>query len=227
MKLLLVLLALSARAELYSPGRAGIVIRDLAVIGEDGAPGRLLSGEGPSLLLPVFTRCFGTCPVTTQALKAALANTLDAPRVVVLSFDPADTAKDLQEYRAIHKLPSTWRLARGADAAATRAYLDQFGFRVMTAPEGFIHPDATLMLSPKGLWAGTFRGADFSGKDLARARARALAADAPTFASRLGAGGWITAAGVLLVLGIAVLFYRPRHAILQCGVEQPGSSQGS
>lgn len=202
---LLLLLALCAHAELYSPGRA-IAVRDLEVIGEDGAPARLRAGEGPSLLLPVFTRCFGTCPITTEALKDARPDV----QVVVLSFDPADTPKDLKNYRAVHRLPASWRVVRGSDAAATRAYLDQFGFRVMTSPEGFIHPDVTLALSPQGAWAGTFRGPAFAEKDLSRARAWALATDSPSLARRLlGPNGTLTAAAVLLALGASALFYRP------------------
>ncbi|MFI5349273.1 MAG: SCO family protein [Elusimicrobiota bacterium] len=209
---LLALLAGTAsvvRAELVRPARAGVAVQDLAVIDEDGAPSglRALAGGGPALLLPIFTSCAGTCPLTAEALKAAFSGRPASFRVVVLTFDPADTARDLKAFRATHGLPAAWRLARGADAAATRAFLDQFDFRVMTAPGGFDHPNETFVLSPKGVWAGTFSGSSFSQDELERAGSWALAADSPDFASRLlRRGNWIMPAFAALVLCLAAVF---------------------
>src|SRR5262245_8697826 len=59
--------------------------------------------EGPVLLTLVFTRCAGVCSPYLRALQAADAQ-LGAPadvRRVVLSFDPRDTAEDMQR-TALH-----------------------------------------------------------------------------------------------------------------------------
>jgi cytochrome oxidase Cu insertion factor (SCO1/SenC/PrrC family) len=207
-----------ARAELVAPARAGVSVEDLAVVDEGGAPGglRALAGGGPALLLPIFTGCAGTCPLTAEALKAAFSSRPSLFRVVVLSFDPADTARDLKAFRARHELPPSWRLVRGPDAAATRAFLDQLDFRVMTTPGGFDHPDEVFVFSPKGVWAGTFAGAPFSQEELERARGWALKADAPALASRLlGPGNWITPAFAVLVLCLAAAFALPRRASIE------------
>jgi cytochrome oxidase Cu insertion factor (SCO1/SenC/PrrC family) len=197
------------RAELAPPAKADVAVQDLAVVDENGAPHGLLAlaDGGPALLLPIFTGCAGTCPITTEALKAALTGRQASFRVVVLSFDPADTARDLKAFRSRHDLPASWRLVRGAAAAATRAFLDQFYFRVMTAQGGFAHPDETFVLSPKGVWAGTFSGAPFSPDELDRSRVWALAADVPTLANRLlRPGVWITAIFAALVFCLPALF---------------------
>ena len=213
--LILAVMGSAARAELVAPARPGAAVQDLAVVGEDGAPSgvRALAGGGPALLLPIFTSCAGTCPITAEALRTALSGRPGSFRVVVLSFDPADTARDLKSFRARHDLPAGWRLVRGFDAAATRAFLDQFDFRVMTAQGGFDHPDEVLVLSPKGVWAGTFVGSPFSLRDLERARVWALEADAPSLAARLSRpGSWLALVFAALLLCLAAVFVLPRRA---------------
>lgn len=70
----------------------------------------------PTLLLPIFTRCTGTCPMTAHYLKRALAGAGTAFRVVVFSFDAADTADDLREFRDRFALPAEWLVVRSGDA---------------------------------------------------------------------------------------------------------------
>jgi len=136
----------------------------------------LPAGE-PALLLPVFTRCTGTCPMTAHFLKEALA-TAQAPfRVVVLSFDPEDTAQNLRDFRERFALPSAWLVVRSGDAAATRAFLDGLDFHFMKSSGGFDHPNETFVFSPGGAWAATLTGATFAKDSLEAAWQRALAAD--------------------------------------------------
>lgn len=199
---LLLATGLGVRAELVAPGNA-VVAGSLAVIGERGEPRdfKALASGAPTILLPIYTGCGGTCPMTTEALKRALREHPTGLRVILLSFDPTDTAEDLRSFRSVHGLSESWSLVRGADAVATRAFLDRFGFQVMTDGRGFNHPDEAIVLSPEGAWAGSFFGGAFQARDLDRAYGWALSADAPTFAQWLRRPrNWVP----LIIAGFAV-----------------------
>src|SRR5689334_13343818 len=172
-------------AELLPPGQPGLVPRSVAVLDEQDRQQDVWSGGGPTLLLPVFTRCGGSCPLTAAALKQAMRGASADFRVVLLSFDPRDTAADLRSFRKRLDLPSEWLLVRSIDAAATRELLDVLEFRVMSAGPDFNHPDQTFVFSPKGLWAATLSGPP-SKEELSAAHRRALAADERTAARSLG-----------------------------------------
>jgi cytochrome oxidase Cu insertion factor (SCO1/SenC/PrrC family) len=205
---LLLATGLGVRAQLVAPGSA-VVAGSLAVIDERGAPRdfKALASGVPTVLLPIFTGCGGTCPTTTEALKRALREHPAGLRVILLSFDPTDTAEDLRSFRSVHGLPAGWSLVRGADAAATRAFLDRFGFQIMTDGRGFNHPDEALVLSPGGAWAGSFFGGVFSSRDLDRAYEWALSADAPTFTQRLRRPrSWILLIAAGFAASIGVVF---------------------
>lgn len=207
--LLLAGLGSAARAELLPPAKADFAVQDLSVIREDGTAASLsaLTSGRPALLLPVYTSCAGSCPITTEGLRNGLSSRPDAFRVVLLSFDPKDGPDDLKAFRARHALPPSWAIVRGADAAATRAFLDQFGFRLMTQPGGFDHPDETFVLSPKGVWAATFAGPAFAAGELDEARERAVSSDAPSGLDRARRPGfWITGVFAALVFSAAALF---------------------
>ena len=135
---------------------------------------RSLGAGTPRLLVPIFTRCGGTCPLTTLALKDALARTPVGFRVVVLSFDPGDSASDLKRFRTRLALPADWTLVRATDPGATRAFLDEVGFRLRKAEGGFDHPNQTFVFSAEGVWTGTFAGSAFREDELRAAWRRAL-----------------------------------------------------
>ena len=171
----------AASAELLPPERSHSLPAGFRVLDENDASHDLrdLTAGAPSLLLPVFTRCTGTCPMTTVYLKQALEKAEVAFRVVVLSFDTEDAAKDLREFRERFALPARWPVVRSADGGATRAFLDQLDFHVMKANGGFDHPNQTFVFSPAGGWAGTLAGATFPADELRTALARAWSADDP------------------------------------------------
>lgn len=200
-----------ASGELLAPSNPGLRPPSLLVSDELDRRGDLLgpASKEPTLLLPIFARCAGICPMTAHVLKDALAAGRPPFRVVVLSFDPEDTARSLKEFRA-QGLPADWRMVRSPDGAAARAFFDSLDFHYMKTAGGFDHPNATFVLSPRGRWAGTFSGSSFPEKELERAYRRALAADDPSLAGRLPPRlnrpeAWILLAGAGLCLSIAVI----------------------
>jgi cytochrome oxidase Cu insertion factor (SCO1/SenC/PrrC family) len=162
---------------------------------------RAMAAGAPTLLLPIFTRCSGTCPLTALALKEALGKARAPFRVALLSFDTEDRAEDLSAFRERFVLPAEWLLLRSADAAATRAYFDELGFHFMKADGSFDHPNQTFVFSPRGAWVGTFSGAVFPKDELDAAWRRALAADDPTAFQRLGS--WLIRPEAWILLALA------------------------
>ena len=206
-------------AELLPPGRPGLVPRSPAVLDEQDRHQSLGPGPEPTLLLPIFTRCAGTCPVTAATLKQAIPGASADFRVVLLSFDPHDTAADLRSFRKRLGLPSAWLVVRSVDARATRELFDDLQFPVMNSEGGSNHPDQTFVFSPKGVWAATLSGPP-SKEELRSAHRRALADDDRTASRRLGAWLirpeawiWLACAGFGLSLGAVLLLARRRsHA---------------
>ncbi|HEY6908997.1 MAG TPA: hypothetical protein VI356_06490 [Myxococcales bacterium] len=208
-----------ARATLLPPEHAQVLPRGLAASDEHGRKGDLAAAMAgaPALLLPVFTRCSGTCPLTAVLLKQALARARAPFRVVVFSFDAEDGAADLAGFRARFQLPPDWLLLRSADAFATRAFFDGLDFHFMKAAGGFDHPNRTFVFSPDGAWAGTLAGSAFSASDLESAWRRASAFDDPAAARRLAAWlvrpeAWILLACAGLALSLAALLLAQRRS---------------
>lgn len=175
---------------------------------ESGETGKFQPASGrPRVIIPLFSRCALTCPVALEALSAALPEGQRRFGVAALSFDPQDTATDLAGLRKAHSLPPQWRLMRGQDAAATRAFLDLLGFQVMTAKGGFDHPDTLFVLSPGGVWAGTLFSPPYTDKDLDRAYKAAMSADAPSLRQRLmRPESWLIVACAAFVLCLSAVF---------------------
>ena len=165
----------------------------------------LLAGE-PALLLPVFTRCTGTCPMTAVRLKEALAKARARFRVAVLSFDPDDRATDLKDFRERFDLPAQWHVVRATDAAAARDFLGSLGFRFMRSAGGYNHPDETFVFSPAGAWTATFTGSAFSAGDLEAASSRRLRV------SLIRPEAWIAIACAGLAFSAAALVLVARRA---------------
>lgn len=216
---LCLLLGGTARAALLPPGRAGSLPGGFIASDERGQ-GRELSAAAsgePALLLPIFTRCSGTCPLTAVLLKQALDKARAPFRVIVFSFDAEDGAGDLAAFRERYQLPAGWLLLRSGDAAATRAFFDRLGFHFMKAAGGFDHPNQTFVFSPRGAWAATLAGAAFSRDDLETAFRRALAADDPALPGRVAAWlirpeAWILLACAGLALSLAALLLAQRRS---------------
>ena len=112
-------------AELLPPARPGLVPRSLAILDEHDRHQNLGTAGEPTLLVPIFTRCAGSCPLTAVALKQAFPGASADFRVILLSFDPKDVAADLRRFRQRLDLPSEWLVVRSIDAVATRELFDE------------------------------------------------------------------------------------------------------
>jgi|GEM_PF-2192495 hypothetical protein len=187
-------------AELLPPAQPGLVPRSLAVLDEQDRHQNFGTAGRPTLLVPIFTRCAESCPLTAVAVKQAMPGPSADFRVVLLSFDPKDTAADLRGFRRRLDLPSQWLVVRSIDAAATRELFDDLEFRVMNSGGGFNHADQTFVFSPKGLWAATLSGPP-SEEELSSAHRRALAADDGTASQRLAS--WLIRPETWIVLACA------------------------
>ena len=209
----------AASAELLPPESSHVAPRRLVVSDDQDVLRELrgMAAGAPALLLPIFTRCSGTCPLTAVQLKEALGKARAPFRVIVLSFDEEDRAADLQAFRERFRLPADWILARSDDAAATREYFDQLGFHFMKSGSGFDHPNRTFVLSPAGAWAATLAGMQFQEMELDAAWWRALSADDATAFRRLGGWlirpeAWIALACVGLAMALAATAVLARKA---------------
>jgi hypothetical protein len=94
-------------------------------------------------------------------VKSALKGVPDAerPQVVLLSFDPDDTAEGAAGFRKSQELPKDWRILIGNSKNITRV-LEVLDFRPMRSSEaGFLHPNAVFALDStlqvRGIWSGT------------------------------------------------------------------------
>lgn len=164
-------------AGLAPPSSPRLKPRALAVLDDRDRPQTLPQSPAPMLLLPLFTRCGGTCPLTALSLKQAVAGAQPPFRVVLLSFDGGDTAEDLRDFRERLELPAGWLLVRAAGASELRAFLDQLDFHFMKTEGGFDHPNQSFVFSPGGIWAATFEGAPGSRAELKEAYRRSIDAD--------------------------------------------------
>jgi len=208
-------------AELLPPAQAGVVPRSLAVLDEQDRHQNFETTGGPTLLVPIFTRCAGSCPLTAVALKQAMAGGSAEFRVVLLSFDPKDNAADLRHFRKRLDLPSEWLVVRSIDAAASRELFDDLGFRVMNSGGGFNHPDETFVFSPKGLWAATLSGPP-SKEELSSAHRRALAADDRAVSRRLEA--WLVRPEAWVMLACAGFGLALAAVLLLARTDKAGSA---
>jgi cytochrome oxidase Cu insertion factor (SCO1/SenC/PrrC family) len=203
-------------AELLPPASPGLAPRNLAVLDDQDQRQDLLVAGAPTLLVPIFTRCAGSCPLTAVALKEATAEAPTRSRVLLLSFDTEDTAADLRDFRERLDLPSKWLLVRSIDGAATRELLDDLDFHFMKTDRGFDHPNQTFVFSPNGIWAATFSGNPSSKGELDSALRRALAADDPSAVRRLRdwlirPEAWIALACVGVGLSLATILLLARR----------------
>lgn len=145
---------------------------------DDSGRARQLSDFGgyPLILLPIYTRCPTACIQNVAHLKKALADSNANPaefRVLLFSFDAADTPAVLAAYRQRESVPLGWFIGR-ADQAGTDALLESIGFQVGQAGTEFMHPNMLVFLDGRLRIAKWIYGTDYSGRDVDSALGIAL-----------------------------------------------------
>lgn len=125
------------------------------------------AGNGPVIVLPIYTRCTISCPVLTHKLKeeAARLSSSTAYRVLVFSFDSSEDAESLRAFREREQLPAKWMLAR-ADETDIRRFCDFFHYPVMTDGAVLVHPNEMFLLTDDLHWRATLVDVSWDATDL-------------------------------------------------------------
>jgi cytochrome oxidase Cu insertion factor (SCO1/SenC/PrrC family) len=124
------------------------------------------TGEGPVIVLPVYTRCTLSCPtLTRKLLQAATSLESAAYRVLIFSFDPSDNAESLRTFRQREHLPAKWLVVRAQDAQIRR-FVEYFRYSIMTEGSLLIHPNELFLLDDGLQWRATLVDVDWSAGEL-------------------------------------------------------------
>jgi protein SCO1/2 len=145
---------------------------------------RQLVGKPTILTLNYFT-CTGICSPLLNALAGALNEIGIEPgkdfQVITVSFDPSDTPEVARQKRVNYLKqmkrpfpPEAWRFLTGS-AHATKAVTDSVGFNFRPAENGFVHPGAIVVLTPRGIVSRYMYGISFLPADIQMAVQEAAA----------------------------------------------------
>jgi protein SCO1 len=122
----------------------------------------------PVVLLPIYTRCRSACIANVDQLKKALADSSADPRqfrVLLFSFDSAETPSTLAAYRTRENIPLSW-LVGTASKENIDALLESIGFQYGKAGTEFVHPNLLIFLDSNLRIAKWIYGTDYSGRDV-------------------------------------------------------------
>jgi cytochrome oxidase Cu insertion factor (SCO1/SenC/PrrC family) len=125
-------------------------------------------GGFPVVLLPIYTRCRTVCIANVDQLKKALADSSADPRqfrVLLFSFDSAETPSTLARYRTREDIPLAWSVGT-ASQADIDALLESIGFQYGKAGTEFSHPNLLMFLDSNLRIAKWIYGTDYSGRDV-------------------------------------------------------------
>jgi len=125
-------------------------------------------GGFPVVLLPIYTRCRTVCITNVDQLKKALADSAADPRqfrVLLFSFDSAETPSKLAKYRTRENIPLAWSVGT-ASQTEIDALLESIGFQYGKAGAEFAHPNLLIFLDPNLRIAKWIYGTDYSGRDV-------------------------------------------------------------
>jgi len=125
-------------------------------------------GGFPVVLLPIYTRCRTACIANVDQLKRALADSSADPRrfrVLLFSFDNAETPSTLARYRPRENIPLAWSVGT-ASQTDIDALLGSIGFQYGKAGTEFAHPNLLVFLDPNLRIAKWIYGTNYSGRDV-------------------------------------------------------------
>ena len=151
-----------------SPQR-GRSVAQIDLTDDTGHVRRLSEFAGfPVVLLPIYTRCRTACIANVDHLKKALADSSGDPRqfrVLLFSFDSAETASTLARYRTRENIPLAWSVGT-ASQTDIDALLESIGFQYGKAGTEFAHANLLVFLDSKLRIAKWIHGTDYSGTDV-------------------------------------------------------------
>ncbi len=141
---------------------------EIAFIDQDNRLRTLSEFRGhPLIISPVYTSCFGVCPTTTTYLRkvANMALAVLGPgsfSVLTIGFDTAnDTPGRMREFASARgPFPPDWVFG-AADAATTRALMQEIGFTYAPSPRGFDHMIQATILDGEGVVYRQVYGQEF------------------------------------------------------------------
>jgi cytochrome oxidase Cu insertion factor (SCO1/SenC/PrrC family) len=122
----------------------------------------------PVVLLPIYTRCRTACIANADQLKKTLADSSADPRqfrVLLFSFDSAETPTTLARYRTRENIPLSWSVGT-ASQGNIDALLESIGFQYGKAGTEFSHPNLLIFLDSNLRIAKWIYGTDYSGRDV-------------------------------------------------------------
>jgi cytochrome oxidase Cu insertion factor (SCO1/SenC/PrrC family) len=170
-------------------------------------------GEGPYVVVPIFTRCRTVCSLVAKTLKSAWGDSgLEgaSARVVLVSFDPEDTRTDMARFRGLYDLPPSWHLATLEREEGLR-FFSGLGFQWRTLAERQFDHSGKIFVLTDDLRIASVLGPDQLTAE--RLRAEVVAArTGPSLARRIGTH-WVGFFGVgliLLTLVVAVAWEKVR-----------------
>jgi protein SCO1/2 len=153
------------------------VALDTRFTAEEGPPVTLRELiTAPTILALVYYRCPNVCDYLLTGLAGALGP-LDAQpgkdyNVVTISINPRETGVDARKAKRLSletiqgPFPAaSWRFLTG-DEADIHAVAQSIGFHYTSNGDGFDHPVAIVILSPRGKIVRYMFGADFLPADL-------------------------------------------------------------
>jgi protein SCO1/2 len=158
----------AAKVRDVSPQR-GRPVAQIKWIDEAGQVRRLSEFVGfPVVLLPIYTRCPTACIANVDHLKKALSDSSADPRqfrVLLFSFDSAETPSTLARYRSRESIPLAWSVGT-ASQTDIDTLLESIGFQYGKAGTEFAHPNILIFLDSKLRIAKWIYGTDYSGRDV-------------------------------------------------------------
>jgi protein SCO1/2 len=158
----------AAIVEDVSPKR-GSPVAQIKWIDDAGQIRQLSEFAGfPVVLLPIYTRCRTACIANVDQLKKALADSSADPRqfrVLLFSFDSAETPSTLSKFRTRESLPLAWSVGM-ASQSDIDALLESIGFQYGKAGTEFSHPNLLIFLDSNLRIAKWMYGTDYSGRDV-------------------------------------------------------------
>jgi protein SCO1/2 len=145
----------------------------IVFVDESGRRRSLAEFRGrPLVISPVYTSCFGVCPVTTTHLRkvSGIASAVLGPEsfsVLTIGFDTAnDTPERMRNFASARgTFPPGWVFG-AADAATVAKLLAGVGFTYAATPKGFDHVIQATIVDADGVVFRQVYGQEFEAPQL-------------------------------------------------------------